>query len=328
VLTVRTPEGAPAVDAEVAPTRPGQPLVLGPAGLGGLLRPSMRRTDADGRVELSLPTDSDDRTANAGPIAPGGETWILITHTTGIGRARWTPSATRLDVQLEAWARVEGRVRTGAATAPLQRCTLSEGPVRPGDARFVMERFEAVVETDGRFAFPRVPPWPVRLACDAGGEGAVPGLPMAPEWEWGLLPAPGQTLQLDTGLEGRRVTLRWRLPDGVEGQVLGAFLAQPGPRPPADLLRQPEAATAWMQRPEVWKALATARQWSLRAAKAGAWQAGSVPPGEYQLQVVLRTESTPGSGALPLYGATVRVPPGNPGDPCDLGEVILEAVSE
>lgn len=92
--------------------------------------------------------------------------------------------------------------------------------------------------------------------------------------------------------------------------------------------REPEAAIAWMRRPEVWKALATVRQWSLRLGQDGVWKAAAVPPGRYVLQVVTRHGLEPGPGPLPVYGAEVMVPSGPMGETCDLGQVVLEAVGE
>jgi protocatechuate 3,4-dioxygenase beta subunit/thiol-disulfide isomerase/thioredoxin len=244
--------------------------------------------------------------------------------------ARETPGK----IELQRWARVEGRLLQGGEPVPSWGVNLE--PIRPfaEGQPLIADRLQAVTDKAGRFVFERVPPGPhsVRAELNIWEDSPLTSSSSIP-----LDPAPGQDIAVVLGGEGANVSGRVRLSQFTQTNIdyhfsLNYLLAKrPGIKPPPAIASQgfdwrKGWTDAWKSSAEGEAYLATLHHYFVKLAPNGSFRVGGLLPGEYEL--ALKVYQPPDEGCLvyPLGTAVVRfrIEPGN--DRVDLGEVFLEAM--
>lgn len=332
-VMVRLPDGKPAAEAEVClcPEKPGKLYNMvtfvknGRFALRDMSTPSLK-TGPDGRL----------------PIQPQDNSFLLVVvHDQGFAQTTSEELAAKPEIALQAWARLEGVVRQGTKPAPGAKLDAypsgSNGGMRWGFLNF---QDQAETDADGKFVYPKLRPgkWQVRL-LPVDQAGRSPN-------EKSVDLAPGQTVNVTLGGEGRPVIgrLQWpegKLPDGDLSHIfanIGLKMSEP-PTPPKEVRDQgADAMRTWAKQwqesdeGKAWQKVAQQRQQSQRtvsADRSGSLQIENVLPGQYELNVVLKanTDSLPWDMPEVLqYSSEISVsemPGGVSDEPLDLGSVPL-----
>ena len=250
----------------------------------------------------------------------------------------------KYEITLQAWARLEGIVRHG--TKPVPGVKVVVDPAGPYDPKWGFLSFQEQTEADadGKFVFPKLKPgkWWVRV-LPAKPNQAVP---VSPEQRSPVDLAPGKTVHLAFGGEGRPVAARIQWPGGKppEGD-LSKIVANVRPKmpepaaPPKEIRDQgPDAARAWMKQwqesPEgkAWRATVRQQAQCPRTAPVdskGSLRIEETVPGRYELgiYVIVKDDTLPWDHPdLLCYEGEFSVPeiPGGVSDqPLDVGNVLL-----
>jgi RNA polymerase sigma factor (sigma-70 family) len=145
-VTVYTPDGQVAANADVGLLAPGNRLTLGAGGFSmdfGESSAWLRRADASGHFVLP-----DDKNVST----------VAIAHAEGYGETTTEQLRQTHELRLEPWARIEGQWRVDGKPVSNARISLELTP-KPG--RFLKlgaSAFEIVTDSNGRFVFPQAPP--------------------------------------------------------------------------------------------------------------------------------------------------------------------------
>jgi hypothetical protein len=289
-------------------------LTLLPGGIEWNYGESVLTADAAG--QFRLPPDA-------------AVTAVVAAHPEGFA---WVPRATleaEPVLQLQPWARVQGRIWRRGKPAAGRELTLSRLEAAPLAAiSLSFESYRVVSDGRGEFRFDKVPP---------GGLSLVELIPFEtpdplPGKGWSHRPLdtlqarPGQTVFVEVAKDGRAVRLRLRGPPGTpadSGEPFAfASIMTPTPLPPAEVRNDAQALAAWHQLPEIQAALMAARNWPLTRAADGTWEAEDVAAGQY----VIRAEYPAGEGAAcpAVLEAPVVIPASDAGAVLDLGEITLQ----
>jgi protocatechuate 3,4-dioxygenase beta subunit len=202
-LTIRQPDGRPAVGAKVCFLELRQQLGIGTSGKDEQLGVSMYGdnpgvTDAEGRYRLGLHPKAN---------------WLIVSHPTGYLEVAAQRARALLVLQLQPWGTVEGVCRSGSKPAAGRELHLRpdrEGS--PADSPRVDYWFSAVTDEKGRYAFHRAPPGTGHVY-----DGFVDGLVGVEKPRRGAAyrVAAGGTARVIIGGTGRHVLGRLALPKGV-----------------------------------------------------------------------------------------------------------------
>lgn len=321
VVTVLSPDGRPAANADIGLVSPGARLSLIP---GGFSRQNMQSggslllTDEKGRFDLP-PNDA--------------ATCVIAAHADGYGEASPAALAAEPTMRLQPWGRLEGTYLSGGQAVAGRELLFQCGQ---GDFNTVSSDFNAYqVKTgsDGHFVFAQVPPGKhklVRLVQEKGMPGGTSGT------VWTHMPLldveirPGETTTVTVGGANYRVTAHLRWPADLKREanwrVFAAIHTPFSSPPPADAMNNPQALAAWQAMPEVKAALANMRQYPLTETAGDVLLAEDVPAGSFVLSVsVIQLPEKAGQTKL---WAQAEVPVSVPADPpsgtLDLGEIVLK----
>ena len=242
---VRQPDGRPAAGAKIYFLKPRQQLTIGNNGGEDLVQVQIPRklaaeTDSEGRYRLS---------------PQGGLGYLVVCHPTGFLEVDAQQAQTPLGLQLQAWATVKGMCRSeGKPAVGHELYLFPDRKSLPADSPRVDYWLNADTNVAGRYIFHRVPPGHGHIYDGfVGGERPRRGVPYQV--------APGKTVRVDFGGEGRHVTGRLALPDGMP------------------------QAVGWNRG---WGSLADGkRTYHFTVGKTGVFHIEDVPAGDWQLRINL-----------------------------------------
>lgn len=269
---VVTGGGAPAAEAQVGMSTPGQNVYLMNDRLdedNGLVL----RTGADGR--FSFPYEE-------------GRWLVVAVHEAGYAEVDKADFPKDGRIVLEPWAGVEGTLTTGGTPRVDAEIIVSmQSTGYDPQAPRVNHYFSAKTGTDGAFRFVRLPAAPVQVAWGVpSGNGRAYSHGVLRELE------PGKTERITFGGDGRPVLAKLVLPEDMEEDVVFGYgsyrLSFKPPRPEQEFDRQEEAQRWWNEWLEsdagrTW--LKAQRSYAFTVEKDGSMRAEEVPPGEYTLNV-------------------------------------------
>jgi hypothetical protein len=335
-ISVRLPDGKSAAGADVSlcPEKPGKYYNMATFVKNGqfAFRSSFDPT------ALSMKVRPDGRL----PIEPQDNGFVLIVvHDQGLAQTTSEELAAKPEITLTAWARLEGVVRRG--TKPVPNAKLDAYPNESFSARWGFLNFQDQTEADaaGKFVFSKLKPgkWRVRvLPVDQSGRSSN---------EKPVELAPGQTVHVTLGGEGRTAVGRIRWPGGKlpERDLLKIVASvQPQmpemPPPPREVRDQgPNAVRAWMKgwgeseegntRRRIVEQQQAERPRSATVSRDGALRIEGIVPGQYELgvYVMVKEDTLPWERSDSLrYTCDFTVPEirgGVSDEPLDLGNVQL-----
>lgn len=318
---VRGPDGAPVGGADVCLANQGEYITLhnGDLSVGG-------RADSLG---VHATTGPDGR-YRLGPTAePSG---LLVVHDRGFARLSAEEVAKSADVQLQPWGRIVGTLAIGAQPGALQPVgAYVLGPMGR-EGREEMYRYSATTDSKGGFAWDRVAPGEVtvhRVFTDPSGNGT----------SWSHLAhvtvRPGAAVAVALGGGGRPVVGRVVGPGGTapvpllvsRNSTLSVKL--PPPPTPADFASfSQEHKRQWLADFRKTEAGRAKERRTNRVVvvfdRDGTFRAEDVPPGTYDLRVVLGGLEPGRATRIATGGKEVIVPEGPADQPFDVGRVELE----
>jgi len=191
-------EGKPLADADVMMCTAMQSLDL---SNGRLSRPSdalIARTTAQGR--FSFPPETD-------PFL------LVVVNDTGYAEVTQKELASSGQIQLQPWARIEGKLLRDGEPVAGYRIRLS--PVRVGNstAPHFFSRYNSTTNGKGEFIFERVAPGYVSLSPDLGPweQSKLTSVETVP-----LIAKPGDTIKLSLGTGGKSLKGKIVLPEGIQ----------------------------------------------------------------------------------------------------------------
>ena len=264
---------------------------------------------------------------------PARETGVglVVLHDAGFAIRAAADLAASLDVTVAPWGRIEGTLRVGPR--PVARSKVEA----VWNDRWIIGRVDCESLTDeaGRCVFERVAPGRQTVYCyvsNPNNHGWTPSNPVSVEV------APGQTVRVDIGGQGRPVVGRLVVPPGIAlSKLVGGLCAlrterRECPHPedyfdwPDD--RQSDWVRTWHATPEGRAFFASERMYAIILGSDGSFRAEDVPAGRYLLNMPF-TSRTSGdqTGRLGLARAVVNVPPipgGRSDEPLDIGAVPLD----
>lgn len=332
-VMIRLPDGKPAAGAEVClcPENRGKFINMAMFVKNGhfpyrdMSRPNLK-AGPDGRLSIE-PQDN-------GFL-------LIVVHDQGFAQTTSEALATKPEIMLNAWARLEGVVRHG--TKPVSGMKIVVDPAGPYDPRWGFLNFQDQTETDadGKFVFLKLKPgkWQVR-ALPPNQDQVLRASPNQKNVEL----APGQTVHLALGGTGRPVIGQIQWPDGKppEGDLshIGADvrpkMPEMPPTPKEVRDRGPDAVRTWLKQ---WMESEEGKAWRkkqqlecLRIASVdskGLLRIEEAMPGRYELGVYVKAngDTLPWEhpDMLRYEGefSVSEIPGGVSDEPLDLGKVSL-----
>lgn len=299
IITLLTPGGVPAANADVAFISRGGHVTMTKAGsfppnnCSGCF---FATTDANGTFQLP----DDDSLIRVLMVHPEG--FADTTPQQLTGQTTW---------QLQPWGRIEGSWISGGQPAAGRVLTLLAAEAYRDSLTFEASGFTAETDSEGRFHLDRVPPGARQLLHIRGGG-------------WGHATAinvlPGETTSVTLGNSGHRVLARATLPEGVNAglnSTIGGFLQKPEPEPVGGMVIRGLTTTRYVHYPI--NAL-------FMTQSDGSLAADDVEPGNYEL--ILFEQVSVGEGqATRTYRAPksiITIPADPATGTIDLGVVTLQ----
>jgi len=304
-------DGQPAANTEVAVTSVEYQAMVGPDGFVDRENSKIVRTDSLGCFQF--------------PPARGPHSVVALTSV-GYARAHVRPG-TPVELRLQALGTLRGILEhNGAAVSGYQiQLTVPSMPVPVGIEYEVNVSTLTTTDANGWFRFDRVPPGDWKLIVSS---------PLAENifaWvcESPITVSPGAEAEVHLGTEpagGCRITGRlatwapgivddW---DRQSGHRLSRVF--PKPQPPAGLSSDETRLwfMDWVDSPAGRVVARSASHYSMKISADGTFVIGGVAPGEYRLNVTLKTEPA-------RLSHTVVVPPESARTTLDLGTLTLKA---
>jgi RNA polymerase sigma factor (sigma-70 family) len=296
VVTVLLPDGQPAVSADVGLVSAGSSFELIP---GGFCRThvqdltSLLRTDTRGQFRFQA--------------EPARER-IIVAHRQGYGEATPESLAEQPVIQLHPWSRIEGAYKIDGQPATGRALTVdfakgSHNTVLCGGS------FDVQSDSQGRFAFPIVPPGRIKLvewvSRESDGRTVRNGFNQKE-----VVVEPGQTVRVDLGGNTYRVAANIRmaedlqLPPGVHTHC--SLWPHTGITPERQVLPN-----------------SPGRAYLLKSNPDGTWTATEVPPGKYVFHVRVVAPQTGTLLASGLSSVVIDITSEVPAAPIDFGEIVV-----
>ncbi|HEU6448415.1 MAG TPA: sigma-70 family RNA polymerase sigma factor [Verrucomicrobiae bacterium] len=300
-ITVLTPDGQPAADADVGLVSPGAQLQLLPGGF------SHNSTSAS-----LLQTD------NAGHfVLPSDDTISRVVVACPDGFAETTPAELKQSptITLQKWGQIEVTCLSGGQPVAGREYLLGLNPSTDNDYNAISPDFNAFHVTsddDGKFTMARVPPGKhslVRLIPQTFGNQK--------SWAHGNKTEvdilPGKTTTITLGNKGYTVMAAIEWPNGAptDLQQVGGALHTPMPPLPEDVQGHPDLIQQYRQSPEFQMIAKTVKSFPMTMNADGRLVAEDVPPGEYTLSAyafVRASGGDPASGMKSGESISVTVP--------------------
>jgi RNA polymerase sigma factor (sigma-70 family) len=283
--------GRPVRDAEVAMTTMSNFIEVQQGKFWSDQARFIRRTDAEGRFELRPQPDG---------------VWVVAAHASGFARARVGSSGVQ-ELVLQPLGRIAGRYLDLEGRPMVGRQVNLANPVPyAGCPALSSAMFSVRADADGGFVFEGVPP----------GRWLIHGYPLAPGTTAAVsdfLPI-SECVEVEPGarvdgielgrLKPGAVTVRGRFLSPVESPLgdwkmlvntatLHPIVAKPAPPSGLSVAGQRSWMVDWSETAEAFGIACVERDYPLRVAADGSFEAHGVPPGEYRLLcIVLGGEGT------------------------------------
>ncbi len=330
---VLTPAGEPTANAAVLLcTELGGVTMNGPARVETGLNTSTLRVQTDANGRFALPAANN----------PHG---LIVVHDQGFAELSPVQSDTTLQVTLQAWGRVEGRVVLESKPIANERVVAYNHTAAYSEAgrrfTYLTYHFETTTDSQGRFSFEKVPPgsckvFRQKLISRTGFESH----------ETPVAVKAGATAQVTLGGTGRPVIGKAVLPGvstPIPWQTVAVRLSSkrdgvPSVRPNrADFTSRAAYIAAAEQ---FFTAAQAARRFGVMCDADGAFRLSDVPSGTYELAIYVRDSRSSSvvpddvGGQTPQLGSLVReitIPEavdGQAGDVVDLGVLNLELATQ
>lgn len=281
-----------------------------------------------GSPDFDFAADAEGRATLSETAFDGG---VVVTHPGGFASVKRSELRGRPEIRLQPWGKVAGIVREEDRIVAGRTVYLTSGDVGLTPWMVTQHR---VTDADGRFEFPAVPPGDAVLSQGSGREMG----PITMHRQTPLVVEPGRTLNVQVGGEGRPVIGRalgaWDWERDVHVLVLKSASAEPRMARIEDfatIAGFEKARNQWYV--ERHRHQREQRTYVLNFAAGGAFRVEDVPPGRYELRILVRKPLSDLDRARmeegPIVARCVReveVPSGNSPDPVDLGD--LELVAE
>lgn len=268
-------------------------------------RPTLVKTDADGRFQL--PTETEPASA------------VLLVHDSGVREMPAAELQKQPEITLQAWGRIEGQVLWKDKPGAGELVTLHIDHDEYGYPGIIRQQAEATSDAQGRFVFEKVLPGRVQLSRfiklpQKGKSGATSALCEGMYSQVSI--RPGQPTPLVIGGQGRKVTGRLTGRDSWDGVTLRIHPDAPHFGSPGD--------------DEQWQAFGIFRASAigplffrdkLQPNADGTFAIPHMLPGRYQMFV-----SAPGVDNSAAH-SKIQVDPEVPGEippPVDIGEIQLK----
>ena len=326
---VRLPGGTPAEGAQVTLVTPGRNAYIQNGRESRGSDCATTRTNADGKYQFP----------------PESGKWLIVAfHDGGYAELHGEDVTSAADITLAPWARVTGRLMIGVEPGGGEGIVLRMREDFDRDEPRVFHDIRTTSDSDGRFAFDRVPPGKVTVGREiATGPNMRSIQQMMP-----LELAPGEETDVALGGSGRPIIGRVVVPDGREVNLaygmhsMGEKIDLPKPPYPedwetmdADVRR--EWAQQWRATDEgkayeqmQQEAYATRRSFSFGLNADGTFRIEDIPAGEYTLSIQLHEPPTSGScgfgdalGRAHTEVVVPEMPDGRSDEPLDVGELEL-----
>lgn len=319
-VTVRFPDGRPAVNADIGLVVPGNPLTLIPGGCSREpLRAGAPLLTTDGRGRFHLPPDDT-------------ITRVVAAHPEGFAIVPVSALSTQPEVWLQPWGRLEGTWRSGDQPVAGRELALGHWALYEAGLKLDSKAYLVKTDREGRFVFPPVPPGRHRLM---ESKWVVEPGKATEAKVWILRPLltvdirPGETATVTVGGGGHTVRARLQWPEGMSRQPNWSFsgiLWKASPAALAGATNPASALTAAV--PALQPAVVDVRNFPLEEKPDGSWVAADVPAGRYVLKLLMFGPAVAGEPSHPLARAEVPVvvPDDPPGGVLDLGEIPLTPV--
>ncbi|MBL9137919.1 MAG: carboxypeptidase regulatory-like domain-containing protein [Verrucomicrobiales bacterium] len=289
-----------------------QPVLVGPRG----------------SPDFDFDADAEGRATLPGTVFEGG---VVVTHPDGFASVKRSELRGRPEIRLQPWGRIEGICKEGDRTAAGKPVYLNSGDI--GLTPWMANQ-RRITDADGRFVFPTVPPGDATV-----GLGFERGIgPITMHQQKPLVVEPGRTLNLQVGGEGRPVIGRALGAWNWERDVHVLVLKSGSPEPRMARIEDFATVAGFEKARDEWyverhRHQREQRTHVLNFAAGGAFRVEDVPPGRYELRILVRKPMSDAEKAMMSEGQIVarcvrevEVPSGNSSDPLDLGD--LELVPE
>jgi len=322
---VRTADGKPAVNAEVAMVIPGQNIQISNGSFPDWIRQNgmVNKTDQNGRFSFS-------------PQA--GKFKVAVVDATGYAEAG--SANLSQEIVLKPWGKIAGQLKIGSK--PAASMSVRGGYADFGytpDEPYISIGMSASTDSDGRFAMERVPPGSIAL----GRVVQLSENSIAYTSSTSVIVEPGKTATVTIGGRGRPLIGKLIIPDAIKAvswkiTQLGLTTAGEGPKTPENFKtmtdeQRKQWIEQWRKSPEgnaYLESMKHQRNYVPELKPDGSFRIEDVEPGTYTLIFGI---NSPGANNLPWGEEIARttktvivaeIPGGKSDEPMDLGAVTAE----
>ncbi len=333
---VLSPDGTPAQGASVVLAIAGSQVMLHNGDFTSQTYANRSFTDAEGRVTFRPQ-------ANAFKL--------FVVDASGYGEVTVQPDQSLLELQLDAWGQVAGKLRVGQELGVDADLVLyCESRAEDDGLPNAMHQYSQRVDKNGDFTFARVLPGPARIGRQVITHRSQSGYRTTFSHAVPILVTAGETLDLQLGGSGAAIKGTLTAPANFKEPVDWKFalveidevIGQPPPIPfPADIAANDKGH--WFQKwlitpPGIeWKAatdlyqdrVTNRKHFAGKIEDTGHFQIDDVPPGNYELTLVLHQSGTgthfDRNTIVGILNFPFQLPPFSQNNPIvDLGELTFE----